>query len=147
MAHSASRELASPREDVWALVAEPFHLPDWWPAYQGVQPDRRGLAKDARWTVRRAPATGFIAQASWRRPEGEGLIVIRLVDPGLELAWHDVQQQLDARLLLANAGEGRTLATVTVSGPWWRLLLEGASSLPDRSLQRLHDLCQTAVGL
>jgi len=144
---SESRELGASRQDVWALVAEPYHLPDWWPAYHGVQPDRRGLAKDARWTVRRAPAAGFLAQASWRRPESEGLIVIRLVDPGLELAWYDVQQQLDARLALANAGEGRTRATVTVSGPWWRLLSEGASSLPERSLQRLHDLCQTAVSL
>jgi uncharacterized protein YndB with AHSA1/START domain len=144
---AAARELASPRQDVWALVAEPYHLPDWWPAYRGVQPDRRGLAKDARWTVRRAPAAGFAGQLSWRRPEAEGLIVIRRVDPGLELRWHDVQQRLDAGLALANAGEERTLATVTVSGPWWRMLPEGARDLPERSLQRLYDLCQTAAGL
>ena len=147
MEAQASRELAAPRQDVWALVSEPYHLPDWWPAYRGVQPDRRGLAKDARWTVRRAPASGFFAQASWRRPEAEGLIVIRHVDPGLELRWHDVQQRLDVALALANAGEERTRATVTVGGPWWRMLPEGGSDLPGRSLQRLYDLCQTAAGL
>ena len=147
MRFTASRELTSPRQDVWALVSEPYHLPDWWPGYRGVQPDRRGLGKDARWTVRRAPAAGFIGQASWRRPDAEGLIVINHVDPGLELRWHDVQQRLDVSLALANAGEDRTLATVTVSGPWWRLLPEGGKDLPEQSLQRLYDLCQTAVSL
>ena len=147
MESSASRELLASRPDVWALIAQPFHLPDWWPAYRGVQPDRRGLSRDARWTVRRAPAAGFLAQASWRRPGGEGLIVIQHVDPGLELRWHDVEQRIDAGIALANAGEGRTLATVTVSGPWWRLYVEGASNLPARSLQRLHDLCQTAAAI
>jgi hypothetical protein len=144
---SASRELLSPRHDVWALIAEPFHLPDWWPAYRGVQPDRRGLARDARWSVRRAPASGFLASASWRRPEAEGLIVITLVDPTLELRWHDVQQGIDAGIALANSGEGRTRATAFVDGPWWRLHVEGARHLPERSLQRLYDLCQTAASL
>ncbi|HSJ93359.1 MAG TPA: SRPBCC family protein [Gaiellaceae bacterium] len=143
----APRELPSARPDVWALVAEPYHLPDWWPGYRGVRPDRRGLAADARWTVRRAPAAGFLAQASWRRPDAEGLIVITLVDPGLELRWHDVQQNTDVALALANAGEGRTRATVTMNGPWWRMLPEGGRDLPARSLQRLHDLCQTAADL
>ena len=71
------------------------------------------------------PAAGFLAQASWRRPDAEGLIVITLVDPGLELRWHDVQQNTDVSLALANAGEGRTRATVTMNGPWWRMLPEG----------------------
>ena len=47
----ATRELLAPQRDVWALLAEPYHLPDWWPAYTGVQPDRRGLATGARWQV------------------------------------------------------------------------------------------------
>jgi uncharacterized protein YndB with AHSA1/START domain len=32
----ASRVLLAPRVDVWALLAEPYHLPDWWPSYTGV---------------------------------------------------------------------------------------------------------------
>ena len=38
-----SRELLAVG-DVWELVSEPYHLPDWCPAYTGVDPDRRGLA-------------------------------------------------------------------------------------------------------
>ena len=138
----ASRELLAPRQDVWAIVAEPFHLPDWWPAYTGVRPDRRGLAPNARWAVSRSSNPGLL-----RRPGGEGMIIIAEVVPGLELRWHDVQQRLEAGIALANSGEGRTRATAFVSGPWWRILVEGARGLPARSLARLHDLCQTAARL
>ena len=138
---SASRVLLAPREDVWALVAEPFSLSDWWPAYSGVEPDRRGLAEDARWTVVRSRTPGFL-----RRPRGSGLIIIRRVTPGAELAWHDVQQSLDAGLRLEDSA-GHTKATAWVEGPLWRLLSEGARGLPQRALARLFDLCQTAEAL
>jgi hypothetical protein len=138
----AAGELLSPRSDVWALVAEPYHLPDWWPAYDGVQPDRRGLSEGARWRVRRSRSPGFI-----RRPHGEGLIVIKRVVEGFELRWHDVQQAFDAGIALDNAGSDRTRAVITVDGAWWRLLTEGVRGLPPRALARLQALCQTAAGL
>ena len=138
----ATRELLAPRSDVWALVSEPYHLPDWWPAYTGVRPDRRGLAENARWHVSRSRVPGLL-----RRPGGEGLIVITAVVLGVELRWRDVAQEIDAGITLANAGDGRTRATAFVSGPWWRLAVEGARNLPERSLARLHELCQTAATL
>jgi hypothetical protein len=138
----ATGELESERRDVWALVAEPFHLPDWWPGYTGVKPDRRGLAENARWEVVRGKAPGFL-----RRPEGQGVIVLTRVVEGYELGWHDVRQGLDAGVKLDNAGTGRTRATTFVSGPWLRLVAEGARGLPDRALTRLRDLCQTAASL
>jgi uncharacterized protein YndB with AHSA1/START domain len=139
---SAERELLAPRADVWALVAEPYHLPDWWPGYTGVHPDRRGLAEGARWRVRRSRAPGFL-----RRPGGEGTIVLRRVDPTLELRWLDVAQQIEAKIHLANAGPDRTHAVVSVEGPSWRLIAEGARRLPQQALTRLHALCQTAAEL
>jgi uncharacterized protein YndB with AHSA1/START domain len=138
----AERELLAPRADVWGLVAEPFHLPDWWPGYTGVQPDRRGLAPGARWTVMRGRTPGLL-----RRPGGEGLIVIEQVDPTLELSWLDVPQRLRVGIELANTGPERTRAVVTVEGAWWRLNVEGARRLPRQALLRLHDLCQTAAQL
>jgi hypothetical protein len=138
----ATGELQSERPDVWALVAEPYHLPDWWPAYTGVRPDRRGAAESARWEVVRSTTPGFL-----RAPEGEGLIVLTRVVEGYELRWHDVKQRLDAGVKLDNAGTGRTQATTFVSGPWLRLVAEGARGLPERALTRLRDLCQTAAGL
>jgi hypothetical protein len=138
----AAGELLSPRTDVWTLVAEPYHLPDWWPAYDGVQPDRRGLAEGARWRVRRSRSPGFL-----RRPHGDGLIVIKQVVEGFELRWHDVQQAIDVGLALDNSGPDRTRAVVTVDGAWWRLFAEGVRGLPPRALARLQALCQTAAGL
>ena len=138
----AERVLLAPRADVWALIAEPYHLPDWWPGYTGVNPDRRGLAQNARWRVSRSRAPGLL-----RRPGGEGVIVITEVDEGLTFAWHDVAQGLDAGITLANAGDAQTRATAYVSGPSWRLWVEGVRDHPERALARLHDLCQTAASL
>jgi uncharacterized protein YndB with AHSA1/START domain len=133
--------LLASREDVWAIVAEPYHLPDWWPAYTGVEPDRRGLAEGARWTVLRSRTPGFL-----RKPRGKGLIVIQRVSPGEELAWLDLSQNVEAGLRLEDEGRG-TRATAFVDGPLWRLLAEGARGLPRLAVARLYDLCQTATSL
>jgi uncharacterized protein YndB with AHSA1/START domain len=133
--------LLASREDVWAIVAEPYHLPDWWPAYSGVEPDRRGLAEGARWTVLRSRTPGFL-----RKPRGKGLIVIQRVSPGEELAWLDLSQNVEAGIRLEDEGRG-TRATAFVDGPVWRLLAEGARGLPRLAVARLYDLCQTATSL
>jgi uncharacterized protein YndB with AHSA1/START domain len=139
---SAAGELEAPPADVWALVAEPYHLPDWWPGYRGVTPDRRGLAPQARWTVQRSDRPGLL-----RRPGGEALIVIARVEPGRELAWHDVRQGFEAGVRLEPTGQGATRATAWVAGPGWRLVAEGARGLPRQAVGRLRSLCHTAATL
>jgi hypothetical protein len=136
-----ARVLPVHRETVWALISEPYHLADWWPGYTGVEPDRRGLQENARWTVVRAARPGLL-----RRPHGTGLILIRRVRPGSELAWHDLRQKLDMGVRLEDEGR-ETKATAWVSGHFWRLYPEGAHSLPSKAVARLHDLCDTASGL
>jgi uncharacterized protein YndB with AHSA1/START domain len=138
---TASRVLLASREDVWAIVAEPYHLPDWWPAYSGVEPDRRGLVEGARWTVLRSRTPGFL-----RKPRGKGLIVIQRVSPSEELAWLDLSQNVEAGIRLEDEGRG-TRATAFVDAPLWRLLAEGARGLPRLAVARLYDLCQTATSL
>jgi hypothetical protein len=133
--------LLAPRVDVWAIVAEPYHLPDWWPAYTGVEPDRRGLAEGARWTVLRSRTPGFL-----RKPRGKGQIVIRRVSTAEELAWLDLAQTIEAGIRLEDEGRG-TRVTAFVDGPFWRLFAEGARGLPRIAVARLYDLCQTASSL
>jgi uncharacterized protein YndB with AHSA1/START domain len=137
----ASRVLRSPRADAWALLAEPYNLPDWWPAYSGVEPDRRGLAEGARWTVLRGKRPGFL-----RKPGGRGLILLERVRPATELAWLDPAQDIEAGVRLDDEGRD-TRATAFVSGPFWRIYAEGARGLPSLAVARLYDLCQTAAGL
>ena len=138
---AATRLLLAPREDVWALLAEPYHLSDWWPGYTAVRPDRRGLAAGARWAVVRSATAGLL-----RRPGGEGMIVIESVEPTLGFAWRDLQQGFRAEVAVATV-EGGTNATLTVEATWWRLVVEGLRGMPERALARLHELCQTADSL
>jgi uncharacterized protein YndB with AHSA1/START domain len=63
-----SAEIAAPREEIWAVVADPHHLPRWWPRVgrvEGVDDDRftqvlmtrkgRGVRADFRIAERDAP--------------------------------------------------------------------------------------------
>lgn len=142
---SSTRELLAERPDVWRFVAEPYHLPDWWPAYQAVHPDRRGLAPGARWRVAGRPWKASLALLT-RRPDAEFTIEIRTVVEGWELRWFDLALQLEAGVALDNAGTGRTRATVYVDGAPWRML-GAARSLPREAAKRLYDLVQTAATL
>jgi uncharacterized protein YndB with AHSA1/START domain len=135
----AERELLAPRSDVWAFVAEPHHLSDWWPGLAAVEADRRGLAPGARWQLRNADQPTL-----FRRSRASGMLLVQQVDPPARAAWHLTAERLDVELRLEEAGPDRTRAALSVSGPW---LLGFRRSLPRRALSRLHDLCQTAAGL
>ena len=138
----AQTELVATRPDVWALLAEPEHLADWWPAYASIRPDRRGVTEGARWHVVRGGSIGLL-----RRPESVGTVVITAVEPERRLAWHDVEQRFKADLLLEPAAEGMTRASLTIESRGLRAVLEGLRPLPRRALARLHALCQTAATL
>jgi hypothetical protein len=108
MRMQASRELLAGRPDVWAFLAEPHHLGDWYPGISGVLPDRRGSAAGARWKI------------------------VASNEPTL------------LRRTRAATAAGRTLATVTIEGPW---LITYRRSLARRPVARLYALCQTAATL
>jgi hypothetical protein len=135
----AQRELLASRRDVWSFVAEPYHLPDWWPGLAGVEPDRRGLAPGARWQVR-----GTDRPTLLRRPRAAGMLLVRRVEEPTLVTWHLTADRLDVELRLDAAGADRTLATLTVSSPW---MVAFRRSLPRKALSRLHALCQTAAEL
>jgi len=136
----AERDLLATPRDVWALLAEPRHLSDWWPGYRTIRPDRRGLEAGARWEVVRSQA-GLL-----RRPGEEGLIAITAVEQNRSLSWHDVQQRFTASIAL-EGDNGQPRARVPVAATWWRIPVEGLRLAPQEALSRLHALCQTAAGL
>lgn len=137
--------LLAPPEDVWKLVGEPYRLPDWWPGYRGVEPDRRGLAEGARWRVVREATPG--SASLLRRPGGEGHLVVAAVIPGSLIAWRGLEQRLDARVTVEPAAGRRTQVTVRIEASPWRIAAEGLRPLPRRAVSRLYDLCQTAAEL
>jgi uncharacterized protein YndB with AHSA1/START domain len=131
----AQRELLARREEVWSFLAEPHHLPDWWPGIGGVEPDRRGLAPGARWRV-----FGSGRPTLLRRPEMSGTLVVLRVEPPTVVEWQFTGERLDVELRLDDVAGGRTLATLGIRGPW---LVGLRRSLPRKALLRLHSLIQT----
>jgi uncharacterized protein YndB with AHSA1/START domain len=133
--YAASRILLAPLEDVWAFVAEPFNLPDWFPGVAGVRPDRRGLAPGARWEV-----LGPSRPSLLKRPDAAGMLLVLDVVPARRIAFQLTGQRLDAELELEQVGTG-TRATLAVDAPF----LTVSRAFPSRALRRLYDLCQTGV--
>ena len=136
---SATRELLASREDVWDFIAEPGHFADWWPGVAAVEPDRRGFAEGARWTVRANDRPTL-----FRRSGYSGTLLVRAVNPPRRFGWTLTGDRLDAELLLEETGPDRTRALLEVSAAW---LVSFPRSLPRRALTCLHDLCQTAAAL
>jgi hypothetical protein len=137
--YQAERELLAPRADVWAFLAEPYNLPDWWPGISGLQPDRRGFAPGARWHI-----VGENRPSLLRRPNMSGILLVLAVEPYERFAFQLTGERLDVELRLSEPEPKRTLARLSVSGP---VLVGLRRSLPQKALGRLHALVQTAADL
>ncbi len=136
---AASCELLAARPDAWGFLAEPHHLPDWWPGISAVVPDRRGVAAGARWRV----VTGS-EPTLFRKPRAESTLLVRAADPPERLSFHLVNEKLDVDVELEATEAQRTRATIVVEGPW---LFSYRRTLARRAARRLFDLCQTAATL
>jgi len=136
---TASRELLASRPDVWDFLGEPFHLADWWPGIAGVEPDRRGSAAGARWQV-----TAGHEATRLRKAEATGRLVVTASDRRVLFAFHLSGEKLDVRVDLEATASDRTIATITVEGPW---LIAFRRTLARRAAGRLHALCQTAASI
>jgi uncharacterized protein YndB with AHSA1/START domain len=132
---AAKRVLLAPVHDVWAFVAEPYHLADWWPGVSGVQPDRRGLAPGARWQV-----VGPEAPSLFRRPQAPGTLIVLEVEPLERIRFQLTGRRLEAELSLRAVDERRTEAALTVDAPW---LVGLGRRFPRDALARLYDLIRT----
>jgi uncharacterized protein YndB with AHSA1/START domain len=137
--YTATRELLAPREDVWAFLAEPTRLADWWPGLHGVHADRRGLAPGARWRIQSAGRPNPLVGP---KLDVAGTIVFLDVRPPELAKWQFVDGRVDVELRLSPVLDNRTRAELTVSAPWLHGLRR---SLPQKALTRLHALCQTAA--
>lgn len=61
---SRRRTIAAPREEVWALVSDPYSLPRWWPRTKRVE-----SVGDGEWTKVLETAEGRGVRADYRRAD------------------------------------------------------------------------------
>ena len=145
--YAADRVLLAPPEDVWAFLAEPYHLADWWPGIGGVEPDRRGLVAGARWRIRAsdvlsgAPVRPLIGPALLRRPGASGTLLVTDVLPGRRLAFQLVEERIEAEVELDAIEHDRTRVGLVVDASWTVM----RRSFPRLALARLYDLVQTSA--
>ncbi|HEX8959436.1 MAG TPA: SRPBCC family protein [Solirubrobacterales bacterium] len=59
---SRRRTIAAPRDEVWALVSDPYSLPRWWPRTKRVE-----NVEDGEWTKVLETAEGRGVRADYRR--------------------------------------------------------------------------------
>jgi uncharacterized protein YndB with AHSA1/START domain len=133
--YAADRTLLAPIDDVWAFLAEPYNLADWWPGVSGVEPDRRGLTPGARWKV-----VGPNQPSLFRRPQMTGTLVVLEVVPFERIAFQLTGDRIDAELTLRALDEKRTEAALVVDGPF---LIGLRRRFPGEALTRLHALLRT----
>ena len=135
--YAASRTLLAPLDDVWAFLAEPYNLADWWPGIAGVKPDRRGLARGARWQVIGPNEPGY-----FHRPQTSGTLLVVDVVPKERIAFRLGGDHVGASLELRSSGADRTDATLVVEAPWVSGVRRGFAQ---RALEQLHALVQTGA--
>jgi uncharacterized protein YndB with AHSA1/START domain len=141
--YTAERTLLAPVEDVWAFLAEPYHLPDWWPGLGGVQPDRRGVAPGARWAIQTSrgdePLRPLFGPGMLKRPNAAGTLLVLDVVPNRRLSFQLVNEDITAEIDLSRAEENRTAVALVVEATWGRV----RRSYATEALRRLYDLVQT----
>jgi carbon monoxide dehydrogenase subunit G len=57
-----SRTIAAPRQQVWDVVSDPYHLPRWWPNVQRVED-----VSDDTWTTVAISSRGRAVRFDWTR--------------------------------------------------------------------------------
>jgi uncharacterized protein YndB with AHSA1/START domain len=145
--YAAERTLLAPVEDVWAFLAEPYNLADWFPGVGGVEPDRRGLAPGARWSIRGSDVTSgptvgpLLGPGMFKRPGAAGVLIVTDVVPGRRFAFQLIDERIDAELELEPLDSLRTKVTLVVDGSWWSM----RRSFAQRALRALFDLIQTGA--
>jgi uncharacterized protein YndB with AHSA1/START domain len=141
--YTADRTLLAPVEDVWAFLAEPYHLPDWWPGLGGVQPDRRGVAPGARWAIQTSrgdePLRPLFGPGMLKRPNAAGTLLVLDVVPNRRLSFQLVNEDITAEIDLSPAEQNRTAVSLVVEATWGRV----RRSYATEALRRLYDLVQT----
>ena len=113
--YAARRVLPATVDEVWAVLAEPGRLADWWPGIDRVEPTvRRALAPGALWRIE----GGGAGKPSFRRrPQMVGNLLVIDVEPPSRLSFQLLAERIDAELRLEPNEDDQAAATLVVDAP------------------------------
>jgi len=101
------RSVAAPRDEVWALVSDPYNLPRWWPRTARVENvEQRGSGRRSQWTQVLETTEGRGVRADFRcvsAAEGERYVWEQELE-GTPFAKHLRSSRVE--IGLAERGEG-----------------------------------------
>lgn len=110
----ASRVLPATVEDVWAVLAEPERLADWWPGIDEVDPGRRGLVPGGLWRIEGASST---KPSLRRRPHMVGQLLVIEVEQRSRVTFQLLAERIDVELALEATEDDQAAATLIVEAP------------------------------
>ena len=83
---SSARAVRAPRDEVWEVISDPYHLPRWWPRVERVEE-----VQDGAWTKVMISSRGRAVRSDYTRAESE---------PPRRMLWrHEVDESPFERLL------------------------------------------------
>ena len=83
---SSTKTIRAPRDELWELIVDPYHLPRWWPRVQRVEE-----VTDDAWTKVMMSSRGRAVRSDYTRVETE--------PPGRMVWRHEVEESPFERLL------------------------------------------------
>jgi uncharacterized protein YndB with AHSA1/START domain len=98
---SASRTIAMPPAELWELIADPHHLPRWWPRVDRVEDVDGGAFTEVMRTSK-----GKLVRADFHMLQSD--------EPGHSLTW---EQQLEGTPFARLLSEARTRVTLAPADP------------------------------
>lgn len=112
-----SRVVQAPRERVWEIVSDPYHLPRWWPTVQRVE----DVSEDA-WTTVATSSRGRAVRFDWSRV---------YFDPPERIVWRQELAQTPFERFLRESLTGVILAPA-----------DGATTVELRIVRKMRGLAR-----
>ena len=136
---SRTRVIASPRDEVWALISNPHHLPRWWPKAVRVE-DVRGPAggRRSRWTLVLGTKKGRGVRADYRctaATEGERCVWTQDIEG---TPFQKILRAAEVEIVLAGA-RGGTAVTLSADERLRGLSRLGSPMMRQATRRRLDE--------
>lgn len=133
-----SRLIAVPADRVWEVVADPHHLPRWWPRAVRVEDVREQEGEAVQWTTVLGTEAGGRVRADYRRTGGESGTSLEWVQEVEGTPFERILKSADVRIEVKPEG-GSSRVTLGVTEVLRGLSRLGAPLMRGAARRRLDE--------